>query len=84
MEGKGDTEQVRRSVCREAEAKMFGQLRKGTSQGCHLSLEGILGSSLSWQGRNQRPLVAREPLSVLDLSTRTYVPCSYPRRGRSL
>jgi hypothetical protein len=34
---RGDFGQVGRSVCREAEAKMFGQLRKGTSQGCHLS-----------------------------------------------
>lgn len=43
---RGGTEQVGRSVCREAEAKLFGKLRKGTSRGCHLSLEGSLGSGL--------------------------------------
>lgn len=43
-----DTEQVGRSVCREAEANMFEKLQKGTSQGCHLSLEDYLGSSLYW------------------------------------
>lgn len=45
---RGDTEQAGRSMCREAEANMFGKLRKGTSQGCRLSLEGYLGSSRYW------------------------------------
>lgn len=49
MEGKRrDIEQVGRRVCKEAEANMFEKLQKGTSQGCHLSLEDYLGSSLYW------------------------------------